>query len=77
MAKKKVKFFKPEGSTGWKKTYSQKKRRRFALNSSDGSYVTAGRKMIYLANVTEDRETETKARADAAHFFAKNRASKR
>ena len=41
--------------------------------SRDSRYLQAGRRANALANVTRDRETERKARADARYFYARAR----
>lgn len=64
-----------EKVTGWKKTQKPTTRRRKVLAATDkrtsrhDRYVEAGRMMNQLANVTTDKPTETKARADANYFF--------
>ena len=59
-------------SLGWNKDDGQVKRRRAALASRRGNYLKAGRALQSLANVTTDRETARKARADALYFFKKH-----
>lgn len=76
-------WFHPEGHTGWKKTQKASTRRRKLLNATDkrktmhDRYVEAGRKAQALANVTQDKPTERKARADANYFFKKARKTKK
>lgn len=68
-------WFTPKGHTGWSKEQSKDYRRRKVLDSTDkrktwhNRYVEAGRKMQYLTNVTQDKETERKAKKDADYFF--------
>jgi hypothetical protein len=77
MPKKIIKWFKPKKHTGWKKTQSATTRRRKVMSATDkrksihNRYLEAGRKMQALANVTEDKPTKRKAKADANYFFKK------
>ena len=76
------KWFKPKGHTGWKKTQKASYRRKLVLLSTDkrktlrSRYVEAGRKMLALANVTQDPETKKKALSDAKYFFNRVKMSK-
>ena len=60
---------------GWSKGQSAKTRRRKALASRPKTLslknrrLSAGRALIALANVTKDKPTEKKAKADAKYFF--------
>ena len=60
---------------GWKKTQSPSTRRSKALSSRPKNMtinkrrVSAGRALNALANVTKDKATKTKAKADASYFF--------
>jgi len=63
------KWFKPGKSSGWKKEYPAGKRRRIELKANKGDYLKAARAKMSLANVTQDEETEKKARADALYFY--------
>ena len=71
------KWFEPQKHRGWRKEMSAKKRRAVLLSSTDkrrslhDRYVEAGRAIQALANVTTDRETRKKAKADAEYFFGK------
>ena len=62
---------------GWSKKMSASRRRRLALQSRPDhwprrkQYLSAGRALQALANVTKDRETKRKAKADAKYFFNK------
>lgn len=77
MTKQKIKWFKPKKETGWKKSQKASTRRKKLMATTDkrrslhDRYVEAGRRIQALANVTEDKGTEKKARADAKHFFSK------
>jgi len=68
-----------ETHTGWKKSQPATVRRRRVLAATDrrksmaNRYLEAGRMMLQLANVTTDRATEEKARADSKYFFAKSK----
>lgn len=80
MAKKVDKWFQPEdwGSKplGWSKDDPQTKRRRIALKNRGNDPLKAARALQSLANVTADKETARKAKADAAYFFRLNRQKK-
>jgi len=71
------KWFSPGKHTGWKKSLPASTRRHRLLASTDKRmkmrkrYVQAGRRALALANVTQDTETEKRARADANYFFKK------
>jgi hypothetical protein len=62
---------------GWKKNQSPKVRRAHALSSRPKNwtlkkrFLSAGRALMALSNVTKDKATEMKARADAMYFFRK------
>lgn len=79
MAYKKEKWFEGLKETGWHKTQSADTRRRNLMDTTDhrkdihDRRVQAARRMNALANVTTDRETEAKARADANYFYRKAR----
>jgi len=62
-------------SLNWSKEDGQSKRRRAALASRRGNYLKTGRALQSLANVTQDRETKSKASADAKYFFMKHERS--
>ena len=63
--------------TGWSKTQPSDIRHRKMLSTTNmklslhDRYVQAGRRLVQLANVTTDKPTEIKARADAHYFFRK------
>jgi hypothetical protein len=71
-----------ETFTGWQKTQSSTTRRSKMLAATDkrsslhDRYVEAGRMLNQLANVTTDRPTERKARADANYFFRRGKETK-
>lgn len=77
LTKKKKYWFKPKTHTGWDKDNKASTRRRKLLSSTDkrktmhDRYVSAARKIQALANVTQDKETERKAKSDAQYFFRK------
>lgn len=84
MVKRKKKWFgkavrdkPPYTLGGWKKTYKPETRRRLALASRPPKwslyrrYLSAGRALVALANVTKDMATIVRARADARYFFSK------
>ena len=64
-------------ATGWSKTQPSSTRQRKMFSSTNkrlslhDRYVQAGRRLVQLANVTTDKPTEIKARADAHYFFRK------
>ena len=72
-----MKWFKPKKHTGWKKDQKPSVRHSHLLSTTDKRkslrkrYLEAGRKALALANVTKDKETRKKARADANYFFNK------
>ncbi|MCD6317951.1 hypothetical protein J7M02_02660 [Candidatus Aerophobetes bacterium] len=71
------KWFKPKGHIGWSKDMSAKERRRIALKAKRGNYLKTARALLALANVTKDKETEKKARADAMYFFKMHKKRKK
>lgn len=77
MTKKKKYWFAPKTHTGWDKDNKAVTRRRKLLDATDkrktihDRYVEAARMIQALANVTKDKETAKKARADAVYFFKK------
>ena len=71
-AKKQGKWFEAGRSLNWHKDDGQIKRRRAALASRHGNYLKAGRALQGLANLTTDKDTARKARADAMYFFRKH-----
>lgn len=76
MAKKK--WFEPSGkSLGWSKGDGQAKRRTAALASRKGNHLRAAKALMALANVTTDRETERKSRADALYFYRQHKRHKK
>lgn len=77
MAKRKVKWFKPEKETGWRKEDTQSQRRRIALASHKGKLLPTARSLMALSNVTQDKETARLARADANYFYALYKAKKK
>ena len=76
--KKAVLAKKPNTLGGWGKGKKIAIRRRLALASRPKSWtlkhrrLSAGRALQALANITKDKETRTKAKADAKHFFGQN-----
>jgi hypothetical protein len=70
-------WFEPGKPLGWKKSDTQAKRRRVALRNRKGDYLTTARALQSLSNVTQDKETERKARSDAKYFFRKYRNKRR
>ncbi|RLG19372.1 hypothetical protein DRN67_02895 [Candidatus Micrarchaeota archaeon] len=65
----------PNTLGGWSKSKSADARRRAALSSRPKSWSlqrrrrSAGRALQALANVTKDKPTRLKAKADARYFF--------
>jgi len=60
-------------TTGWEKDLSAKERRELVLDTFDNDYLAAGRYCQYLVNLSADRETDRKAKADAEYFFRMHR----
>lgn len=56
---------------GWVKNATARARRMRALRSRHGNFLRAGRALQALANVTKDKATKVKAKADANYMFAK------
>ena len=69
----KNKWYNPGKSSGWKKSYPAAKRRKIELKSKGGDYLKAARAKMSLSNVTTDKETKEKARADALYFYKKHK----
>jgi len=69
----------PNTLGGWSKSQPKSERRRRALSSRPRNwskkkrYLSAGRALMALANITKDKETKRKAKADAEYFFSKLR----
>ncbi len=67
----------PYNLGGWKKSESKEIRRREALKSRSKvltpkhRYLSAGRALQALANVTKDKSTHLKAKSDADYFFGR------
>ena len=76
--KKAILAKKPNTLGGWGKGKKIAIRRRLALASRPKSWtlkhrrLSAGRALQALANITKDKETREKAKADAKHFFGQN-----
>ena len=62
-------WFEPQVETGWKKEDSEGIRRVHVLDAHKGDELASARAMGALANVSTDRETSSKARADAKYFY--------
>ena len=73
---KKKKWFKAGKPLNWKSSDSQKTRRESALKSRSGKLLPAARALQALANVTKDKDTARKARADAIYFYAQHEKQK-
>lgn len=79
---KKVKFFHPKTHSGWRKEQSAEVRRKKVYASTPKNMsrykrlLTSARKIGSLCNVTQDKETEARACADAKHFYKKAREAK-
>jgi len=71
---KSKRWYKPTTEMGWEKDMPMAKRRRLALRAHGGDALATGRALQALSNVTTDRETKTKSRADALYFFKKHKA---
>lgn len=87
MAKKWFKKAVQKGATrnldGWSKDMSASRRRWRAIRSRPNQWsarkknVSAGRALQALSNVTKDRATKKKAKADADYFFRKAKKMKK
>lgn len=77
MPKTKEKWFEPGTKMNWSKDDSQTTRRRNALKSRRGNLLRTARGLMALSNVTQDKETQRKSRADALYFYAKHRKEKK
>lgn len=73
MARNNKDYFAEEALSGpslnWSKEDTQAKRRRNALRARGGNALKAARALQALANVSQDKETARKAKADAEYFF--------
>jgi hypothetical protein len=66
-------WFSPGKRTGWSKRLPATERRRLALKAHKGSYLSAGRALQALSNVTTDWRTKVLAGQDARYFFRMNK----
>ena len=57
----------------WHKNKSMEARRKAAINSKKGNYLSAARSLQALANVTKDSATKRAAQADAKYFYKKHK----
>lgn len=74
MAKKVVRWFHPGNRPlNWSKDDTQAVRRRNALNSRHGNLLKTARALGALANVSQDKDTARKARADSLYFYTQHR----
>ena len=62
-----------EVESGWKKDMPEGERRRLVLKAHKGDELSSARSMQAKANVTTDRETKQKAKADAQYFFRRHK----
>ena len=62
---------------GWHVDMPQLARRKAALEARGGDALAAARALIALANVTQDSETERKARSDANYLLRLHRQQRR
>lgn len=69
-------WYQPGVETGWKKEMPEGERRRLVLQAHKGDELSSARSMQAKANVTTDRETKQRARADAQYFFRRHRIGK-
>lgn len=68
MGKQKRNKIKNYNPLGWSKGDTQKRRRQSVLRAKKGDVLAAARAMQYLANISDDGDTQRKAAADAKHF---------
>lgn len=73
MKKETVKWYKPKIHSGWSKDLTPMGRRRKAIIAHKGNYLSAARSLGALANVTKDKPTASKARADSKYFYKKHK----
>ena len=66
---KEKRWFEPGVKMGWRKDDPMAKRSNKALSAHGGDALATGRALQALANVTTDRDTKQKAKADADYFF--------
>ncbi len=71
--KKAAKWYKPKVHSGWDKNMTTLGRRRKSIIAHKGNYLSAARSLGALANVTKDKSTAVKARADAKYFYRKHK----
>jgi len=82
VVKDKNEWFESTKETGWKKDNKASTRRWHLIRSTDKRktmyhrYVTAGKRIQALANVTTDADTSLLANRDADYFFEKARSVK-
>lgn len=69
-------WYSPKGTLrGWSEDMSEgERRKRAAIGRSD---LSSARALQSLANVTTDKGTERKARADARYFFARHKSRRK
>jgi hypothetical protein len=67
--KKVVKWYKPKVHSGWTKNATPIARRRKVYASHKKNYLSSGRSMLALSNVSQDLKTSRLARQDANYFF--------
>jgi hypothetical protein len=68
-----AKWFEAGKSLNWHKDDSQQTRRRAALKSRRGNYLKTARALLSIANVSQDKETARKSKADSEYFFMMHR----
>ena len=74
---RKQKWFSPgKVNTGWDKNDPPTIRRRKALKAHK-TYLSAGRAMQALSNVTQDKRTAALAGQDARYFFRLNKEARK
>jgi len=66
-------WYESKVDTGWEKGQPENVRRDKVLRAHKGDELASARAMQALSNVTTDRETARKSRADAVYFFGKHR----
>ncbi len=62
--------------TGWRKNMPTEQRRRLVLKAHKGDYLSSGRAMQQLANVSQDKRTAELAGRDARWFFREHKKRK-
>lgn len=66
-------WYAPKTEMGWEKDMPTMKRRRLALRAHGGDYLSTARALMVLANVTTDKPTAQRVRADSLYFYREHK----